>query len=77
MTILDITAGKVIATMPIGENNNGNGFDAGTGFVFSSNGYGTLTRKYLPYRVESRVSIGSNGRPASGAFHVFARFLMK
>jgi hypothetical protein len=49
MTILDITAGKVIAIIPIGENNNGNGFDAGTGFVLSSDGYGTLTRKYLPY----------------------------
>jgi DNA-binding beta-propeller fold protein YncE len=43
MTILDITAGKVIATMPIGANVDGNGFDAGPGLAFSANGDGTLT----------------------------------
>lgn len=43
MTILDTTAGKVIARMPIGANVDGNGFDAGTGLSFSSNGDGTLT----------------------------------
>jgi DNA-binding beta-propeller fold protein YncE len=43
MTILDTTAGNVIATVPIGENVDGNGFDAGTGLAFSSNGDGTLT----------------------------------
>lgn len=43
MTILDTTAGKVIATVTIGENVDGNGFDAGSGLAFSSNGDGTLT----------------------------------
>lgn len=43
MTISDTTAGKVIATVPIGANVDGNGFDAGTGLAFSSNGDGTLT----------------------------------
>ena len=43
MTILDTMAGKVIATVPIGENVDGNGFDAGTGLAFSANGDGTLT----------------------------------
>jgi len=43
MTILDTTAGKVIATVPIGENVDGNGFDAVTGLAFSANGDGTLT----------------------------------
>jgi DNA-binding beta-propeller fold protein YncE len=43
MTISDTTAGKVIATVTIGENVDGNGFDAGTGLAFSSNGDGTLT----------------------------------
>ena len=43
MTILDTTAGTVIATMPIGANVDGNGFDAGTGLAFSANGDGTLT----------------------------------
>ena len=35
MTILDTTAGRVIATVPIGANVDGNGFDAGTGLAFS------------------------------------------
>jgi DNA-binding beta-propeller fold protein YncE len=43
MTVLDTKAGKVIATVPIGANVDGNGFDAGTGIAFSSNGDGTLT----------------------------------
>lgn len=43
MTVLDTAAGKVIATVPIGANVDGNGFDAGTGLAFSSNGDGTLT----------------------------------
>lgn len=43
MTVLDVKAGKVITTVPIGENVDGNGFDSGTGLAFSSNGDGTLT----------------------------------
>src|ERR1035437_529170 len=43
MTILDTAAGKVVASVPIGENVDGNGFDAGTGLAFSSNGDGTLS----------------------------------
>jgi hypothetical protein len=43
MTVLDVKAGKVVATVPIGERVDGNGFDPGTGLAFSSNGDGTLT----------------------------------
>ena len=43
MTVLDTKAGTVIATTPIGENVDGNGFDELTGLAFSSNGDGTLT----------------------------------
>ena len=43
MTVLDIKAGKVIATIPVGANVDGNGYDAGTGLAFSANGEGTLT----------------------------------
>ncbi len=43
MTVLDTTSGKVVATLPVGEKVDGNGFDAGTGHAFSSNGDGTLT----------------------------------
>jgi len=43
MTILDIKSGKLLATIPIGANVDGNGFDAGTGLAFSSNGDGTLS----------------------------------
>ena len=43
MTVLDAESGKVIATVPIGQGVDGNGFDPATGLAFSSNGEGTLT----------------------------------
>lgn len=43
MTVLDVKTGKVIASVPIGEGVDGNGFDPGTKLAFSSNGDGTLT----------------------------------
>jgi len=43
MTVLDTKAGKIIASVPIGGNVDGNSFDPGTGLAFSSNGDGTLT----------------------------------
>jgi DNA-binding beta-propeller fold protein YncE len=43
MTVLDADTGRVIATVPIGEGVDGNGFDPKTGLAFSSNGDGTLT----------------------------------
>jgi len=43
-----------VATVPIGENVDGNGFDAGTGLTFISNGDGTLTvvRETAPGKFE-------------------------
>lgn len=43
MTVLDTRAGKVVASIPIGEKVDANAFDAETGLAFSSNGDGTLT----------------------------------
>jgi len=44
MAVVDAASGKVIATPPIGPGVDGNGFDPGTGYGFSSNGAdGTLT----------------------------------
>lgn len=43
MTVLDTVSGKVIASVPIGGGVDGNGFDPGAGFAFSSNGEGNLT----------------------------------
>lgn len=43
MSVLDIASGKVIASVPIGAGVDGNGYDPGAGFAFSSNGEGTLT----------------------------------
>lgn len=43
MAILDLTSGKLIATLPIGKGVDGCAFDPGTGLVFSSNGSGTIT----------------------------------
>jgi len=44
MAVVDTTSGKVVATPPIGAGVDGNGFDPGTGYAFSSNGRdGTMT----------------------------------
>ena len=43
MTVLDLRGGKLLATLPIGADVDGNGYDAGTGLAFSANGEGTLT----------------------------------
>ncbi len=54
MTILDTQVGQVIATVPIGEGVDGNGFDPKTGLAFSANGEGTLTivRESAPGKFE-------------------------
>jgi DNA-binding beta-propeller fold protein YncE len=43
MAVTDAESGKVIATVPIGQGVDANGFDPGTELAFSSNGDGTLT----------------------------------
>ena len=43
MVVSDPDAGKVVATLPIGEGADGAGFDPGLGLAYSSNGEGTLT----------------------------------
>jgi YVTN family beta-propeller protein len=43
MAVVDVSNGRVLATLPIGEGVDANGFDAATGLAFSSNGDGTLT----------------------------------
>ena len=43
MAVMDADAGRVLATVPIGERVDGAGFDPGTGLAFASNGDGTLT----------------------------------
>jgi DNA-binding beta-propeller fold protein YncE len=43
MAISDAVAGKLLATVPIGEGVDGAAFDPATGLAFSSNGEGTIT----------------------------------
>lgn len=43
MAVTNVDTGKVIATVPIGEGVDANGFDPETALAFSSNGDGTLT----------------------------------
>jgi DNA-binding beta-propeller fold protein YncE len=43
MAVIDSASGKVVATVPIGQGVDANGFDPGTGFAFASCGDGTLT----------------------------------
>jgi DNA-binding beta-propeller fold protein YncE len=54
MTVVDADTGAVIATVPIGQGVDGNGFDSGRQLAFSSNGEGTLTvvRELSPSRFE-------------------------
>jgi DNA-binding beta-propeller fold protein YncE len=55
MTILDLGAGRVIGTVPIGNGVDGNGWDPQAGLAFSSNGEGTLTvvQETAPGRFEA------------------------
>lgn len=61
MAILDVDAGKVIATVPIGQGTDGGGFDQGTGLAFSSNGEGTLTvvREASPGKFEVAETVAT------------------
>lgn len=43
IAVIDADSGKVIATPPIGEGVDANGFDPGTGYAFASCGEGVLT----------------------------------
>ncbi len=43
MAMVDITNGKIVATVPIGRGVDANGFDPGTGLAFASTGDGFLT----------------------------------
>ncbi|MFZ0819804.1 MAG: hypothetical protein WAM91_07030 [Candidatus Acidiferrales bacterium] len=43
MVMVDITNGKVVASVPIGRGVDANGFDPGTGLAFASTGDGFLT----------------------------------
>jgi len=43
MAVMDADSGKVVATPPIGEGVDANGFDPATQLTFASNGDGTLT----------------------------------
>jgi DNA-binding beta-propeller fold protein YncE len=43
MVATDSRSGKPLATAPIGDRSDGAAFDPGTGYIFSSNGEGTLT----------------------------------
>ena len=43
MAVIDSTNGKVVATVPIGDGVDANGFDPATGFAFASCGDGTIT----------------------------------
>lgn len=47
MAAVDMRTGKVVATVPIGEGVDANGFDPSTGLAFASSGDGTLTAARL------------------------------
>jgi len=43
LMVMDATNGKIVAQLPIGDGCDGVGFDASLGYVFTSNGEGTVT----------------------------------
>ena len=77
MTILDTTAGNVIATMPIGANVDGNGFEAGTGLAFSANGDGTLTivREASPGNFEVVETVSTKRGSRTMAIDPFTHYI--
>jgi hypothetical protein len=64
MAVSDPDAGKVVATPAIGAGSDGVAFDAGTGFVFSSNGDGTLT---IVQQTGAKWDVAENIATARGA----------
>jgi DNA-binding beta-propeller fold protein YncE len=64
MVISDPDAGKVLATPAIGAGSDGVAFDPGTGFVFSSNGDGTLT---IVQQTGAKWDVAENIATARGA----------
>jgi DNA-binding beta-propeller fold protein YncE len=64
MAISDPDAGKVVATPAIGAGSDGVVFDPGTGYVFSSNGDGTLT---ILQQTGAKWDVAENIATARGA----------
>jgi len=64
MAISDPDAGKVVATLPIGQGADGAGFDAARGLAFSSNGDGTMT---VVREVSGKWQVVENAKTARGA----------
>jgi YVTN family beta-propeller protein len=64
MAISDPAAGKVIATVPIGQGADGAGFDPGTSEAFSSNGDGTLT---VVREANGKYQVAENATTQRGA----------
>jgi len=64
MAISDPDAGKVVATLPIGQGADGAGFDAARGIAFSSNGDGTMT---VVREAAGKWQVVENAKTARGA----------
>ena len=64
LAISDPIAGKVMATLPIGDGSDGASFDPATGMVFTSNGEGTMTVVRL---VKDKYEVAETVTTARGA----------
>lgn len=66
MAVSDISAGKLVTTLPIGAGVDASAFDPGTGLVFASNGDGTLTVVHEDspdaYTIVETVKTGAGAR---------------
>ncbi|HEY6871611.1 MAG TPA: YncE family protein [Geobacteraceae bacterium] len=77
MTVLDTKSGKVIATVSIGGNVDGNGFDEWSGLAFSSNGDGTLTvaREASPGKFEVAETVATQRGARTMAIDPFTHYI--
>jgi len=65
MAVVDADSGKVIATPPIGQGVDANGFDPKTELAFSSNGDGTLT--VVHEEAPDKFTVAQNAETQRGA----------
>ena len=65
MAVTNFDNGKVVATVPIGQGVDANGFDARTALAFSSNGDGTLT--VVHEESPDKYSVAQNATTQRGA----------
>jgi len=66
MAVSDYQAGKVVATVPIGQGVDGAGYDPASGDAFASNAGGSLTVIHQDSPDQRRTAAAGNDRTGTG-----------